>query len=92
MSASLGEGAFRWIKQYVEQIPIPKLSEEEQLPFVRLVEQILALKEQGKDTTALEAQIDLLVYKLYDLTYEEVKVIDPAFALSREAYENPALE
>jgi len=27
------------------------------------------------------------VYKLYDLTYEEVKVIDPAFALSREEYE-----
>jgi hypothetical protein len=76
VSASLGEGAFRWIKQYVEQIPIPKLSEEAQLPFVRLVEQILALKEQGKDTTALEAEIDRLVYQLYELTQEEIAVIE----------------
>lgn len=30
----------------------------------------------------LESEIDIMVYKLYELTYEEVKVIDPAFALS----------
>jgi len=84
---AVGDFVYRHYKYNFEQIPIPKLSESEQLPFVRLVEQILALKEQGKDTTALEAQIDLLVYKLYDLTYEEVKVIDPAFALSREEYD-----
>jgi adenine-specific DNA-methyltransferase len=89
---AVGDFVYRHYKYNFEQIPIPKLSESEQLPFVRLVEQILALKEQGKDTTALEAQIDLLVYKLYDLTYEEVKVIDPAFALSREEYESKALE
>lgn len=71
----------------VKNIPIPALSEEEQLPFVELVEAILAKKERNEDTTALEAEIDLLVYKLYDLSYEEVKVIDPAFALSREEYE-----
>jgi adenine-specific DNA-methyltransferase len=80
---------------YLEKIPIPAVNSSnksivEQIEM--LVEQILALKEQGKDTTALEAQIDLLVYKLYDLTYEEVKVIDPAFALSREEYESKALE
>ena len=28
-----------------------------------------------------------MVYKLYELTYEEVKIIDPAFALSKEEYE-----
>ena len=92
IGATLGSSGYEMSKIFIELLPIPKLSEEEQLPFVRLVEQILALKEQGKDTTALEAKIDLLVYKLYDLTYEEVKVIDPAFALSREAYENLALE
>ncbi len=31
-----------------------------------------------------EAQIDIMVYKL---TYEEVKRIEPAFAMSREEYE-----
>jgi hypothetical protein len=72
---------------YIQQIPIPKIKLSNQELFITIVEQILTAKAQGKDTTALEAEIDLLVYKLYDLTYEEVKVIDPAFALSREEYE-----
>jgi hypothetical protein len=28
-----------------------------------------------------------MVYKLYELTYDEVKIIDPEFELSREEYE-----
>ncbi len=28
-----------------------------------------------------------MVYKLYELTYEEVKVIDPEFSLSEQEYE-----
>ena len=33
-----------------------------------------------------ENQIDILVYKLYDLTYDEVLVIDKDFSLSEEEY------
>jgi hypothetical protein len=29
-----------------------------------------------------------MVYKLYQLTYDEVQVVDPEFSLSREEYEN----
>lgn len=36
----------------------------------------------------IEKQIDLMVYKLYDLTYEEVKSIDKDFILSEEQYAN----
>ncbi len=39
------------------------------------------------DTTALEAEIDVLVYRLYGLTWAEVKVVDPEFGLTAEAYE-----
>jgi hypothetical protein len=35
------------------------------------------------DTTALERQIDNLVYRLYNLTYDEVKVIEPDFPLGK---------
>ena len=31
-------------------------------------------------------QIDEIVYKLYDLTYDEVKVVDPEFELTEEEY------
>ena len=74
-------------KIFFENIPIPPLSESEQKPFVALVEKILAGKERGEDTTGLEREIDLMVYRLYGLSYEEVKVIDPEFWLSREEYE-----
>jgi len=37
-------------------------------------------------------KIDTLVHRLYDLTYAEVKVIDPAFELSEEEYDSIKLE
>jgi hypothetical protein len=33
-----------------------------------------------------------LVYKLYELTYEEVKIIDPEFALTEPEYDAIKLE
>jgi hypothetical protein len=38
-------------------------------------------------TTALEEEIYNLVYKLYELTYDRVKVIDPEFSLRKKQYE-----
>ena len=38
------------------------------------------------DTSDLERRIDLMVYKLYDLTYDDVKIVDPDFAMSAEEY------
>lgn len=34
----------------------------------------------------MREQIDVLVYKLYELTYDEVKIIDKDFWLSEEEY------
>jgi len=62
--------------QAVEVIPIPQISEEEQAPFIELVDIILAKKEKGEDTKIEENKIDQLVYKLYDLTEEEIKIIE----------------
>jgi hypothetical protein len=35
-----------------------------------------------------EQQIDLFVYHLYDLTYDEVLIVDPESPITREKYEN----
>jgi hypothetical protein len=37
---------------------------------------ILQAKKNGKNTAALEAQIDTMVYQLYDLTADEIKIIE----------------
>ena len=61
----------------LKSLPIKKATKNEQLPLVELVQEILALKKQNPqaDTTSLEAQIDELVYDLYDLTEEERGVV-----------------
>lgn len=43
-----------------------------------LVTQILAAKQRGPnaDTSALERQIDEMVYELYELTPEEIAIVE----------------
>jgi hypothetical protein len=56
--------------------PIPKIPETEQQPFIELVDKILAAKKAGNDTSALEREIDVLVYGLYGLTDEEILIVE----------------
>lgn len=53
-----------------------------------IVDQIIFAKQidPKADTTALEREVDVLVYKLYELTYDEVKIVDKGFGLSEEEY------
>ena len=45
--------------------------------IINLVDQIIELKKQSPntDTSILETQIDQLVYQLYELTSEEIKIV-----------------
>jgi hypothetical protein len=47
-------------------------------PFLSLVNQILAAqkKDPNADTSPLEHQIDQMVYKIYDLTPEEIEIVE----------------
>ena len=62
----------------VSKMFIKKLSTQEQIPIITLVDQILSAKAANPkaDTSALERQIDEMVYKLYDLTEEEIAIIE----------------
>ncbi|WRE36054.1 class I SAM-dependent DNA methyltransferase [Helicobacter pylori] len=81
MASNLGEGAFRWIKQFIERLPIPQITEKNQELADKITDgakQILALKEKDPkaNTQKLEKEIDALVYQLYNLTDEEIKIIE----------------
>lgn len=56
-------------------------------PIEALVDGILNGKRKKQDTTALEREIDALVCKLYGLSWEQAKVVDPELALSKEEYD-----
>ncbi|MGN8392170.1 class I SAM-dependent DNA methyltransferase [Helicobacter pylori] len=65
----------------LEKIPIPQITEKNQELADKITdcaEQILALKEKDPkaNTQGLEKEIDALVYQLYHLTDEEIKIIE----------------
>ncbi|GAA7454670.1 class I SAM-dependent DNA methyltransferase [Helicobacter pylori] len=81
MASNLGEGAFRWIKQFIERLPIPKITPQNQELSHKITgctEAILEAKEKDPkaNTQKLEKEIDALVYQLYNLTDEEIKTIE----------------
>ena len=72
------------------KLPIKIVTHEQQLFISKIVTAILAAKKADPkaDTGALEAKIDDMVYRLYGLTYDEVKTIEPEYnSLSRAEYE-----
>ena len=62
----------------VRELPIKQISLENQTPFIEKVYQILTLKkaDSNADTSELEAQIDRMVYDLYELTEEEILIVE----------------
>ncbi|WP_148571709.1 Eco57I restriction-modification methylase domain-containing protein [Aliarcobacter cryaerophilus] len=101
----VGQG-YQLSKIFVEVFPIPKIDEESQKPFIKLVDEILEAKQKIKDYKPLldeaiknnnfdreialkkelenlenicstnEKTIDQMVYKLYDLTENEIKIVE----------------
>ncbi len=77
----LGESGYRYKKAFIERLPIPKITEKNQELARKITDcakQILALKEKDPkaNTQGLEKEIDALVYRLYNLTDEEIKIIE----------------
>ncbi len=73
--------AFEWKKQYVEQIHVPPIKDENRsivAEIEELVDALLSAKkaDSGADTSDLEKAIDTFVYGLYHLTPEEIGIVD----------------
>ncbi|EKN7414016.1 Eco57I restriction-modification methylase domain-containing protein [Campylobacter coli] len=78
---NLGENGFRYKKAFLEKLPIPKINSKNQKiadELINLVDEILKAKEQDKNanTSPLEEKINNMVYKIYNLTEEEIKIIE----------------
>ena len=62
--------------QAIEKIPIPTSNKVIENQLTTLVDEILLIKQQNKETKELEKKIDTIVYKLYNITTEEQKIIE----------------
>ncbi|WRC88403.1 class I SAM-dependent DNA methyltransferase [Helicobacter pylori] len=77
----LGESGYRYKKAFIERLPIPQITPQNQELARKITdgaEQILKVKEKDPkaNTQRLEKEIDALVYQLYHLTDEEIKIIE----------------
>ena len=72
----------------VGELPI-KISDIYESEIINHVDNILSIKKINPqaDSSALESEVDLLVYCLYNLTYDEVLIVDPETPITREEYE-----
>ena len=80
VASKLQGGALAMQSPYVKSIPIPTATDAQRAEIETLVEQILTAKaaDSGADTSALEAEIDRLVFSLYELTAEEIALVTGA--------------
>ncbi|GAA8311558.1 hypothetical protein HpDR23_14620 [Helicobacter pylori] len=77
----LGKSGYQYNKHALEKIPIPKITTKNQELAHKITdcaEQILQAKAKDPkaNTQELEKEIDALVYQLYNLTHEEIKIIE----------------
>ncbi len=77
----LGKSGYQYNKHALEKISIPQITPQNQELADKITDsakQILALKEKDPkaNTQRSEKEIDALVYQLYNLTDEEIKIIE----------------
>ena len=78
IGTTTGMGTNRWKKYKIEMLPIKTPTSHQENEIEILVNSIIDIKKQdpNADTTHLESQIDQLVYQLYDLTEEEIAIVE----------------
>lgn len=75
-----GKDGIKWFGEFFDNIPIPSANESQKEEISNLVKRILSLKTVNpeSDITAFENMINKLVYQLYELTEEEIEIIENA--------------
>ena len=76
----LGNKGYQYNKHALEKLPVVKIPVAEQQSFITLVDQILEVKttDPDADVSDLENKIDGIVYLLYNLTAEEIEIVEEA--------------
>ncbi len=87
VSSSTGQGTNQWSKMFVEQLPIPQLSEEKRKPFEVLADYLILLNDPNTPSILehasnemisqqFEEVLNMMVYELYFEEHMKEKEID----------------
>ena len=87
------KGAFTKAKIYhYYELPVRKASKAIQDKIGVLVNHIMEAVAKGENFNKLEHRLNLAIYHLYNLTYDEVLIVDPETPISREEYESFSID
>ena len=84
-SLKMSGGAINIGRNEIQMLPVPNICND----FRELIDIILE-KTKNAQSMSIDTEknkIDLLVYHLYGLTYDEVLIVDPETPITREEYE-----
>lgn len=76
VSTQIQHGYFRFIAQYMEQIPIPNVEISLRTKIETIARELLALRGQGPRVAELENELNRLVCQAYHLTTAEIALIE----------------
>ena len=74
----LGAKGYQYNKHALEKLPVAEIPASQQQAFTTLIDKILDAKhtDPEADTSNLENEIDKLVYELYNLTEDEIAIVE----------------
>ena len=84
MNIYLEGDTFKSKNAIIQNFNIPVVSDETRNELMQLSQQAIDLE----DNNEILNLIDMMVYKLYNLEYEDIIIIDPETPISRKEYEN----
>lgn len=68
-------GYFEYKPMFIEQLPVPFISSEQQKQFDEATNLLLTINNDDKRYCKIENEIDEMIYKIYSLTAEEVDFV-----------------
>jgi adenine-specific DNA-methyltransferase len=76
----MGGGYLRYRSNFLYELPLKRADNVVEKGIINKVDRILfgTKQDPAADTTALEAEIDRMVYELYGLTEEEIRIVEGA--------------
>lgn len=85
ISSQIRGGFVRFIAQYVSQLPIPDANATAKQNIEKIVTNILKTKQgtSGSDVSGLESDLNDHIYHLFNLTPDEIKIIEDSFDTSK---------
>jgi len=72
----LGKQGIQYSKRFMELIPIPEINEKQELQITTIVKEIYQAVSNQKSIEKLETKLNSIVYKLYNLSEDEIAIIE----------------